>query len=115
MDPDAGISHREGNHLFSAVQRFKVILLIGRRRFDSHHHVAFFRKLESVRQQVHQDLLQTLVVGDQRWFKVRAALDEEAKLLVLRDLMEAALELLSDIVERDIRNLDPHHSRFNLR
>ena len=60
-------------------------------------------------------MLQTLVVGDQRWFKVRAALDEEAKLLVLRDLMETALDLLGDIVERDIRNLDPHHARFDLR
>src|SRR6185503_10278632 len=72
---DACIGNRECDYVTRAIQRFEIILLPWRRRFDPQHDISFFSKFEGVRQEIHQNLLQTLLVGDQSWFEIATALD----------------------------------------
>ena len=82
---------------------------------DSEHYVSLRRKLEGVRQQVHQNLLQPLIVGDNRRRQITGALDKEGQVFVLCELMELAFELCREIVDGHVGHFDTHHSRFDLR
>src|SRR5882672_4708110 len=86
-----------------------------RRRGNPEHNIALLSELESIGEQVHQDLLQALVVGDHYRIEVLAPLNEESEVLVLGQLMEAALQLSGDVVDENICDLDAHHARFDLR
>ena len=62
---DAGIADGKRDNFAGAVQRIEKILLVLRRWSNLEHDVAFFGKLERVGKQVHEYLLQTLLVRDQ--------------------------------------------------
>ena len=112
---DAGVADREGDNVPGAIERLEIVLLVLRRRRNLQNYIALFRKLERVRKQVHQNLLQAFVVGEQDRVELFAAFNEEANVFVLRQLMEAALELISDLFDQNIRDFDSHHARFDLR
>ncbi len=98
-DADAGIAHRESNDFADAVERIEIILFILWRRRDLQHNVALFGELESVGKQVHEYLLQTLIVCNQGRSQLVASLDEETEILILRELVEAALNLRGDVID----------------
>jgi len=76
--------------------------LIARGRGDLQDHVALLGELESIGKQVHQYLLQALVISEHGRTEIFTGLNEEAKMFVLSELMEAAFQLGRDFVDGNI-------------
>src|SRR5205823_5653907 len=62
-DADSGVDHREPDHLGRAIQRVLFEFVIRGRTADSKLHATALGELEGVRQEILDDLLQTLWVG----------------------------------------------------
>src|SRR5258708_38339784 len=91
-DAYTGVDHLESNHMPGAVQVF-----VGRAPARSHRlgdelHLAFLGELESVAEQVVEDLLEALRVGWNRFRQAGAKIDRERELGRLRDMAKRALE-----------------------
>ena len=76
---DARIADREGNHFTGPVQRFEMIGFIRRRRSDRENDLALFGKLKRIRKQVHEYLLQSLVVSANRRRQLLVSLNLETR------------------------------------
>jgi len=83
-------------------------------RRDIHAYAAFGGKLEGVRQQVLQDLLQPLGVGDDAPRQVRIDVDIERQLPVLRFVAERASHGLQEIGGEDFLRVHRDRTRFDL-
>ena len=72
-------------------------------------------ELEGVRQQVLQDLLQALHVGDHGLRQARVEADEEVDALRFGDVAEGALAVVLQIVEAQLAHVDDDGAGFDLR
>ena len=107
-DADAGVADVEGNRLAPAWRDEFTML-------DVQRHLAAGRELEGVGQQVLEDLLQALGVGDHRLGQARIELDEEIEVLRFRDVAERALAVVVQVVEAQLAHVDHDGARFDLR
>ena len=73
------------------------------------------RELEGVRQQVLQDLLQALHVGNHRLRQARIEADEEIDALGFRHVAEGALAVVLQVVEAQLAHVDDDGAGFDLR
>jgi hypothetical protein len=105
-DADAGVRDRERDHLARVLQLGVVErpAAVGRR--DRERDAAVVRELERVRQQVLDDLLQPLDVGDQRLRQRLLDLDPEVELLRFGEVAEAALDRTMQVVEAQLADVD---------
>src|SRR5258708_1292119 len=99
---DAGIGGGKRNYFAGAVERFEIVSLIARGRGNLQDHVALLGELECIGKQVHQYLLQALVISEHGRTEIFTRLNEEAEVLVLSELMEAAFQLGRDVVDGNI-------------
>ena len=114
-DPDTGVCHGEAEHLVGAAQRCEAAVEVRRRVLDGDRDAALLGELERVREQVAQDLLQPLLVGQQRLGQVGPEDHLERETLRLRDRAERALDVLAERSELDGRGIHRHLAGFDLR
>src|SRR5688572_7413625 len=76
---------------------------------------ALVRELEGVRQQVLQNLQQPLLVGNRAARQLRIQVDRQAEVLVARDLLEAALQVVGDRRELHRADVERDHAGLDLR
>ena len=72
-------------------------------------------ELEGVREQVLDDLLQALRVGEHRLRQPRIHADQEVERLGLRHVAEGALHVVLQLVERQFADIHHHRARLDLR
>ena len=72
-------------------------------------------ELEGIGQQVLQNLLQALRVARKRARQAVVDIDVEQQVLRLGDVVERALDAVTQRLERDLFGLDGDRSRFDLR
>ena len=77
--------------------------------------MAAMGELERVRQQVLEHLLQPLRIGQHRARQARVHPDEEVHVLRFGDVTKCALDVAAEILEQQIRRIDDHGPRFDLR
>src|SRR5262249_60427019 len=82
---------------------------------DLYFNVALGSELESVRQQIFQDLLQPFRIRRDAAWQGWIELDSERQIFRLRDVAEAAIDGFAQRREKDLLRLDRHCSRFDLR
>ncbi len=95
-------------------QRFGVGRPARDRRADRDRHVADVRELEGVRQQVLDDLLQALDVGDHDLRQRRVEIDAEVDLLRVGHVPEGALHIALQVVEAQLARLHRHRTGLDL-
>ena len=82
---------------------------------DRERHRALVRELERVRQQVLDDLLQPLDVGDQRLRQRLLDVDPEVEVLRLGEVAEAPLDRAVQVVDAHLADVDRDRARLDLR
>src|SRR5260221_441814 len=112
-DSDAGINDREGDYLVCIVQLRVPGRPSGQGDGHTKRHLAPLGKLESVRQQVLQNLLETLFVGVNNGRQRRVSLNDKIQSLALRDLVESALDIVMQFGEAFGGNIQRDRSRFD--
>src|SRR6266545_4040494 len=112
---DAGVADRKGDHLVGFPERLSRVIAATFGQADVEQDAPLVGELECVREEVLENLLQSLRVGVDGRRQVRRAFDRELQPLVRRQLVEADVELLDDLVERRVDGVYHHHPGFDLR
>jgi hypothetical protein len=112
---DAGVGDGEGDHALGRPKRLRVESRLFGRGPERQDDAAGVGELERVREQVLEDLLEPLVVGDDRHRKLGVDLDLEIEPVLLGDGAECPLGVLADVRERDRREVELHPPGFDLR
>ena len=113
-DADAGVAHREGDHPLGALELLVLRRPARRRRRDGDGDVAGVGELERVGEQVLDDLLQPLDVGDHRLGQARVDVDVEVDLLRVGDVAEGALDVALQVVEAQLREVHVRRAGLDL-
>ena len=87
----------------SAVEIFVVGAPARLHRFDGQGHLAVMRELESVGEQVLDDLLQPFGIGEHRLGQARVEADEEVDVLGFGNVPEGPLDITLQIVQPQTR------------
>ena len=103
-DPDAGVGDREREDPVPARPA----------RHDREPDLAVVGELHGVRQEVAQDLLEALLVGDDRGRQRRVAVDREAQALLLGERAERALHVVAQVDQRELAEVEVHLARLDL-
>ena len=82
---------------------------------DVQRHLAVLRELEGVGQQVLDDLLQPLGVGEDRPRQLRSDADDEVDALGLGHVPEGPLDVAVQLVQPQLADVDDHRARLDLR
>src|SRR5207249_5215430 len=73
------------------------------------------REFERIREQIFQNLLQSLRIAYKCGRERRIDIDAEGQVLRFRDVMESALDAVADRCERNLLGLDGNRSRLDFR
>ena len=115
-DPDPRVDDREGDDGLGGREALAREADVVSRDADLEPHRALVGELDRVREQVLQDLLEPLLVGDDRRRDVRADhLHRELERLLLRERPERPLSELAHVGELELGGLDLHLPRLDLR
>ena len=114
-NPDAGIDDRKGKDILRLAQNFTLELHGFVRHLDLQDDLPLLGKLKGVGEKVLEHLLQTLLVGFERFGKLRRIhLNLEPQSFLLRHLPETPLDVILHQGERNRLRHHPHLSRFHL-
>src|SRR6266853_6249393 len=111
---DPGVRDGEGHHFFRRVQLRMSRGPAGFLEGDPQRHFALLCKLERVRKQVLQDLLEPLFVGVNHGRQAGSRAHREAQALVLGDLTEGPLDVVLQSGEALRRDVERDCARFDL-
>src|ERR1700694_1452388 len=114
-DPDTGVGDAQGDYAVGTVQGIVIVAPARSHRLSRECHPALLGELESVAQQVVEDLLQALRVGRYGLWQTGSQVDREAELRSLSDVPERALEKGRQLCQRPIGDLEGHGSGLDLR
>ena len=114
-DTDARVGDRERDHRSGAVQGLDRGAPAAGRRVDAERDPASLRELERVREQVLDDLLEPLRVGEDRPRDSGTDLDREIEALDLGDVAERALHVIDQVGEAELSDVDDDRARLDLR
>ena len=113
-DANAGITHRERQHGFGAVQR-RVVgtpALAGRR--DRQGDLACLRELERIGEQILKDLLQPLGIGVNSARQMSSQFHIEGQFPGVGYVPEGPLHVVLQILEAHLPGVHDHRARFDL-
>ncbi len=82
---------------------------------DPQLHFTLLRKLERVREQVLEDLVETLQIGFHEFGQLCIGFDEEAEMLGFGDRLECGFHKTGDLCKTDGRDIGRDESGFDLR
>ena len=111
---DAGIGYFERDHGRRGVQHRVIRPPAADRAGDLQAHFAFGGELEGVGEQVLQDLLQALGVGDDAAWQVRIDVDPERQIAVVRLVPERPADGLEQVRGQDLLGIDRDRARLDL-
>ncbi|GJE73411.1 hypothetical protein CHKEEEPN_4976 [Methylorubrum podarium] len=107
-DADPGIGDGHGDPLGPGAQGRAL------RRTDPERDASLLGELEGVGEKVAQDLLQALRVRPQGARQARIDLDHKGEVALLGELPEGPVEVLANVLQRDVTNLKRHRARLDL-
>src|SRR6266852_1795852 len=113
-DSDPGVRHGKRRHFFRRIQLRVPGGPSGFREGNPQIHFALFGKLDRIREQILQDLLEPLFVGVNHRVQAGGRVHREPQALVLSDLAEGPLDVVPQPGEAFGRNVEGDGTRFDL-
>ena len=114
LNADARVGHRKRRHGLRPVEVFIVRAPALQGRFDIKRHLAVVREFERIGQQVLEDLLQALGIGEEELGQVRVHFNGEFQALGLSHVPEGALDVAVQIGETNLAEVDRHRAGLDL-
>jgi hypothetical protein len=114
-DADARVGDDKGDHRGRVIQHVVFARPTRGDRLDQQIDATVMREFERIAEQVFDDLLQPLRIGENRFRQLRIELDVELDFLRLRDMAEGPLDVAVEIGEPQLAHVDHDRARLDLR